>query len=370
MKQFLLATCLTLSLVYAVPVGEPSALAPNDIDGVSEHFGNLTMDDNDVQALGRKKKKCKVTTVGGGCSAFKKCCDGLSCQPGKFFLATASAPCSSLTHCSLRSLDASPLSPRSPLLAGKQKCYHKPRWLHEPCVAGHPCSDSTSEGSLSCHPGIHKCYHHPRQVGEPCSAGFGCGKEGASTPLECWGFKCHREERRPGDACTAQDRDGGWLDDCGGLHYREQEYQGKLMIYPNMLARLGLTADDPPGKYTNQCDCYAPCLSFGQSSGYCYRKDMNTAADDHDGYYSTRCTIANSIVTAPPPSAISHDYSEVKTCYMLSEATCGSRALGRVEACPESCASGDTVCEAAVATSACQAVCEAYHDNQAKKVAK
>lgn len=93
-----------------------------------------------------RRRKCKVDTVGGKCGPLKKCCDGLSCQPGV------------------------------------QKCYNKPRQWGQPCVAGHPCGTN-----LSCQPGVHKCYNVPRQLDEPCSAGFKCG-----TDLYCKGgvHKC------------------------------------------------------------------------------------------------------------------------------------------------------------------------------------
>lgn len=85
---------------------------------------------------GSRRRRCREHEQ--GCSVFKKCCDGFSCQPGK------------------------------------QKCYTVPRQLEEPCSAGFGCDAGKN---LSCHPGVHKCYHVPRQEGEPCSAGYGCADD-------------------------------------------------------------------------------------------------------------------------------------------------------------------------------------------------
>jgi hypothetical protein len=71
---------------------------------------------------------------GEGCSAFKPCGDGLSCQP---FI---------------------------------QKCYHKPRKQDEPCMAGHGCA-----AGLTCEAGKQICVG-PGRDGEACHLTKPCGE--------------------------------------------------------------------------------------------------------------------------------------------------------------------------------------------------
>lgn len=122
---------------------------------------------------------------GQGCSVFKPCGEGLSCDPFTF------------------------------------KCYHKPRREGEPCMAGFGCAEGLTceAGSqrcrapgkigdpchltrpcgdgLSCQPGVLRCYHVPRQKDEPCCVGYEC-----ALGLQCDGLAliC-REPGKEGDLC-------------------------------------------------------------------------------------------------------------------------------------------------------------------------
>ncbi len=126
-----------------------------------------------------------VQGYGQGCSVFKTCGEGLSCDPFTF------------------------------------KCYHKPRREGEPCMAGFGCAEGLTceAGSqecrapgkvgdpchptrpcgdgLSCQPGVLRCYHVPRQKDEPCCLGYEC-----SVGLQCDGMEliC-REPGKEGDPC-------------------------------------------------------------------------------------------------------------------------------------------------------------------------
>lgn len=53
--------------------------------------------------------------------------------------------------------------------AGVQRCV-SPGKLNDHCHLTRPCGRG-----LSCHPGIQKCYHVPRRLYEPCVAGYECG---------------------------------------------------------------------------------------------------------------------------------------------------------------------------------------------------
>ncbi len=162
-------------------------------------------------------------SLGRGCSVFKPCDSGFSCQPGvhKCYHSPRreGQPCSLGFECgSGLTCEAGsqvcrgggevgdachatrPCGSGLTCQPGVHRCYHSPRQEGEPCVAGFPCGNGLhceagaqvcrkavgvgdachatrpcGEG-LSCQPGIHKCYHSPRRVTDPCSAGFECGK--------------------------------------------------------------------------------------------------------------------------------------------------------------------------------------------------
>jgi len=78
------------------------------------------------------------------CSAFKKCCPELTCQPFA------------------------------------QKCYHNPRLYGEPCAFNNACAPGLSCGAVE-----KKCYTNPRIENEPCDPVSPCGAN-----LECRDGKC------------------------------------------------------------------------------------------------------------------------------------------------------------------------------------
>src|SRR5690349_14407499 len=103
-------------------------------------------------------------SVGQGCSAFKKCGDGLHCMPFRQVChrdsgardgeaCQAGYGCASGYTCE----------------AGTQVC-RGPGKVGDSCHATKPCGSG-----LTCAPGVQKCYHSPRQLGEPCVAGYPCG---------------------------------------------------------------------------------------------------------------------------------------------------------------------------------------------------
>ena len=115
-----------------------------------------------TRSAGRINQSVSCQSKVGGkwfsCSAFNYCCAGLSCHP--FY----------------------------------QVCYHKPRQLHEPCMAGYDCGPG-----LSCAPGSQKCYHKPRQLHEPCSLGFDCGP---GLSCQAGEQKCYHNPRQVGEPCN------------------------------------------------------------------------------------------------------------------------------------------------------------------------
>jgi hypothetical protein len=141
---------MLLAPLFAAGQAARSALLPEEapetsLTNSSSLLGNVTTaskvsSNNFVTSL-LQGKKCKVKSIGGGCSLFKKCCDlradggpRLTCQPG--------------VH----------------------KCYPHPRLLDQPCSAGFPCSDDDEQGhDYYCKSGAHKCVSRSQGY-DPCGS--------------------------------------------------------------------------------------------------------------------------------------------------------------------------------------------------------
>lgn len=109
--------------------------------------------------------------VNEGCSAFKPCGGGLSCIPFRQVChrdsgAQEGEACQAGYGC------ANGLTCE----AGSQVC-RGPGKSGDACHLTRPCG-----AGLSCQPGVQRCYHDPRQVNEPCVAGFACAAGLSCTP--------------------------------------------------------------------------------------------------------------------------------------------------------------------------------------------
>lgn len=200
-----------------------------------------------LTAPGRAEAGCQG--AGKGCSVFKQCCDGLSCQPlvQKCYHSPRQVgePCSAGYGC----------GPGLTCEAGSQKCRGPgregdPCHLTRPCGAGLTCEAGTQRckapgrvgdgchatrpcgPGLTCQPGVQKCFHSPRLEGEPCSLGFECG--GALT-CEAGSQVCRRPSQE-GETCHA-------TRPCG----------------PGLTCEAGSQKCRAPGKLKDPCHLTRPC---------------------------------------------------------------------------------------------------------------
>jgi hypothetical protein len=142
--------------------------------------------------------------LGEGCSAFKPCGDGLSCQPGM------------------------------------QKCFHKPRKRDEPCVLGHGCGDG-----LTCEAGTQKCVG-PGAVGDACHLTKPCG---SGLTCEAGRQKCVAPAR-DGESCHATKPCGSGLTCMPGS--QTCSAAGRPIALPNDFPPAA--AAKPAARRTSDCD--------------------------------------------------------------------------------------------------------------------